>query len=175
MTTVTPEREAEIRLGAAAAQCDYVSRCNSSKCPMHGGQARALRDALTLLDDARARLASVEVERDAGIADAWRQWTGRIARGNAIHHREIASVEAETIERCAQAMEDGLMPGDIRALSPARVDPRDAVVEAARAILGAADRYDEVPASIAAEDADERRWDALRAALAAADAEEPAR
>jgi septal ring factor EnvC (AmiA/AmiB activator) len=60
MTRLSVERLEEIRSGADAGQCPYVGRCNSSRCPKHGGAARAVRDLLAELDAVRADLAHCE-------------------------------------------------------------------------------------------------------------------
>ncbi|HVK84222.1 MAG TPA: hypothetical protein VM513_08945 [Kofleriaceae bacterium] len=48
----------DIEQRLASAQCSYMGRCNSSRCPKHGGEARALRKLL----------------RVALAADAWLAW-----------------------------------------------------------------------------------------------------
>lgn len=50
----------DIETRLASVQCSYVGRCNSSRCPMHGGETRALRRLLRVARAAEAVLAYID-------------------------------------------------------------------------------------------------------------------
>lgn len=66
----SPEREAEIRAQHAARSCSYVGRCNSTRCPLHGPEARAMADLLAMLGEARARGLEDAAYLSSSVADA---------------------------------------------------------------------------------------------------------
>lgn len=86
---LTPERLADVREMVASAPCDYVGRCNSGRCPAHGGQAQAMRDLLAELD-------AVTAERDAAIAraEAAKRALGNAHETFAACHRRAEAAEA---------------------------------------------------------------------------------
>lgn len=51
---MTADQEADILRSLDDAQCPYVDRCNSNKCPKHGGAAKAIRGLLSELQAVRS-------------------------------------------------------------------------------------------------------------------------
>lgn len=88
---MTPERERQIREAHASRECSYVGKCNSSRCPRHGGEARAIGDLLAALDEARAQLAAL---REAAAESIPCACSGASGCPWSSLHRALADAEA---------------------------------------------------------------------------------
>ena len=81
MSSPTDDELARWRAAIEAAQCSYVGRCNSGRCPKHSAETRIIARLLAEVARLRSLTMAVSIDRDTLEVerDRERTWSERIA------------------------------------------------------------------------------------------------